>query len=186
MADHLHAKPVKSILKKHDSGETADAVSHPKQTSPEGQKEMKWDEMNILATHHPQDKDYGHIKIDEPKTPYNAYDIEADMDVDEEPRSGMVDESSMRGISADKLADALQAEKLHPSSTVRLSRTVSTDDDDDDDSSMTPEEREKKRNFKLHRKQHYNEYLMVKQAKEALDEEGLNAMESSVPQVSTQ
>ncbi|XP_052065483.1 protein phosphatase inhibitor 2-like [Mytilus californianus] len=158
MASEVKQKP-KGILKASSSFDKPDH-QHPHS------KEMKWDEMNILATHHPADKDYGHMKIDEPKTPYSKL---SDAEDDEEGgRRHSVSEEP--GVDPKSIASRLQTvedrNKLH----AKVSEEESSSEEEEDEME-TEEMRAQRRVFEQKRKLHYNEFQAVKLAKQLMEEE---------------
>ncbi|PIO73192.1 protein phosphatase inhibitor 2 [Teladorsagia circumcincta] len=103
--------------------------------------------MNILATYHPTDKDYGSMKIDEPKTPYNYSDCESEGDE--------------------------VAEGLHHAGSGSVKSIGSGTDSDDDETHLTPEQIAHKREFEKKRKMHYNEGAALKAMKAQLEDEDM-------------
>ncbi|KAK0181947.1 hypothetical protein PV327_000125 [Microctonus hyperodae] len=138
MAENLGKRPSKGILKTSSSFDNHEAPRP---------KETKWDEMNIIATLHPPEKDYGHMKIDEPKTPYNYEGYENKHENDE------LDSSAV-------------SEKLSKNIKPKIFEESSDEDDEE-----TPEEREKRKAFEAKRRGHYREWEAVQMARKKLLEE---------------
>ncbi|GMS96094.1 hypothetical protein PENTCL1PPCAC_18269, partial [Pristionchus entomophagus] len=154
--EFLRLQPKKSILKakQASSFETKEGRAH-------------FDEMNIIATHHPADKDYGHMKIDEPKTPYNYSDGEHSdgegLTAAPRARTGL----SGGAVDAEAVVAGLEGEKRRES--------IPFQDSSDDEGEETPEKRDKRLEFEAKRKMHYNEGAILKQhmdVEEDEDDEG--------------
>jgi len=147
MAENLTKVPKRGILKQSTSfeqrGEEKSVCA----------KEPHFDESNILATLHPADKDYGFMKIDEPKTPYEAYESE--------------DDDRGEDLDANLLAARITAEGHKGPRPRRISEPSG---DAEDLSLLSPEDREKRRSFEAKRKNHYNEFHAVKMARALMDE----------------
>ncbi|XP_060247701.1 protein phosphatase inhibitor 2-like [Meriones unguiculatus] len=158
----LH-RPIKGILKNKTSA-ASPVIALAKQPRRRVEKELskksqKWDEMNILATYHPADKDYGLMKIDEPNTPYHNM-----LGDDEEAYS---DSEGNEVLTPDVLAKKLAAaEGSEPKYQTREQKNSEEEDND-----LSPEERGKKQQFEMKRKLHYNEGLNIKLARQLISEE---------------
>ncbi|XP_016041195.1 protein phosphatase inhibitor 2 [Erinaceus europaeus] len=156
-------RPIKGILKNKSSATSSvvPAAEQPGRSVDEelSKKSQKWDEMNILATYHPADKDYGLMKIDEPSTPYHSM-VGDDEDVlsDSEPTEALTPD-----VLAKKLA-AVEGSELK----YRIHEEESSEDEDCD---LSPEEQEKKRQFEMKRKLHYNEGLNIKLARQLISKD---------------
>ena len=77
--------------------------------------------MNIIATYHPVDKDYGHMKIEEPKTPYALRDL-----LDED----METEQSTSGIDPDTIVDRLNLSSASPRQRYSIDYSTSASSDE--------------------------------------------------------
>ncbi|XP_032233747.1 protein phosphatase inhibitor 2 [Nematostella vectensis] len=126
---------------------------------------VQWDEMNIMMTYHPEDKDYGHMKINEPPTPYNKL-----KDPDGEEGGG----PSCDPISDDEpesLDPKALSEKMQDQPRRKSWEDTPEEDEEEDDENLTEEERLKKKEFEEHRKYHYNEFAQVKLARKLIEQE---------------
>ncbi|XP_028977531.1 protein phosphatase inhibitor 2 isoform X3 [Esox lucius] len=127
-------------------------------------KSQKWDEMNILATYHPADKDYGLMKIDEPSTPYNRM-------VGDEEDDGALSDSDVNAPTVDDLASRLAAAEGTEPRFMREEEEEEEEESSEEEEELTPEDQAKKKQFQMMRKMHYNEGLNIRMARQLIANE---------------
>ncbi|XP_035790877.1 protein phosphatase inhibitor 2-like [Anopheles albimanus] len=137
-------KPCKGILKSSSSFD-----KHSSAATSAHRKSAKFDELNVLQTHHPPDKDYGHMKVDEPKTPYNY--VEQD--------------------DVDQLDAELLVERLRVAANTRTESLSEEEESEEEEEELSEEQKKRKLEFERRRKLHYNEFEAVKAARKLIEEE---------------
>lgn len=154
--ENLNKRPSKGILKfSRDNSIEKDQI--------------KWDEDNIKDTLHPEDKDYGLMKIEEPPTPFcHSPKGESSDDEDAQNRTQDLLERVSRRIKEPPVTIENVEGLLDESD---LDAIEKYDDDASDSPSTSQHSGSKNSDFELKRKRHYNEFHAVKLAKKLMQKE---------------
>lgn len=176
--DNLSKRPSKGILRFSEGASRSNSI----------EKDIKWDENNIMETLHPEDKDYGHMKIDEPPTPYSRSPHGRSGENSEDDEDLVKRQSSTN----DLLEKVSKKIKEPPVALDDVDVSLLSENEDDDEanisstthgesdlsemqtpSSSTAAVNHTKRlnDFELKRKKHYNEFHAIKLAKKLMEEE---------------
>lgn len=130
MAGNTEKTPSKGILK------TSSSTEHP------NQQHTTWDEMNIIATFHPADKDYGYMKVLEPDTPFNYVNVD-----------------DVHGVDPTELAQKIRMLGEKPPKAL-----VDKSDDNSEDEELPEEVIKRRKEFELKRRKFYNEFYALHRA----------------------
>ncbi|XP_017883484.1 protein phosphatase inhibitor 2-like [Ceratina calcarata] len=125
MADNLSKRPPKGILKSSSSFDNPDL--------PRPSKETKWDEMNIIATLHPPEKDYGHMKIDEPKTPFSYEGVPSDFEFDQLDSTALAANCLKKILEKRKAFEAKRKQHYQEWQVVQMARKQLLEQDEEDE-----------------------------------------------------
>ncbi|XP_055975150.1 protein phosphatase inhibitor 2-like isoform X1 [Sorex fumeus] len=160
-------RPIKGILK-NKSSTTSTVVGAAEQPDdprsvPEELSNTPREARTLLAPYHAAaaaaDKDYGLVDIAPPCSPHNR-------------RAGRDEDAASDSETSDAGTPALLAKKLAAAKGSEIKfRVHDLESSGDEDNDLSPEEREKKRQFEIKRKLHYNEGLNIKLARELISKD---------------